>query len=397
MPEQDVLATEFARYRQAAMTEIEVPGPAAVRRAVRRRRRNHLAAGATAALTLLAGPVVGYAALNRPTPDPTPVEPTPSATASPSPMPSGSGSPTPSSATTSTSPTRAPDGRISRAQLLAARLPLPAWPSPTPATCTTENVRLHAGPSMDFVPALLDVGHGDLDRDGATETVALLGCRIGEAQAKQLVAFDRDDAGRIVTLGRIVGTEQEIEDVTGFVVQADGQVRAQVADLQPCCDTPAYWTRHQWRTYGWDGDRFTRTGGPAEFGPDTRLTDLSLSAAEMVLGPAGSDGRRPGTLTLTVTNRGPIDAPQVGFSELELIGTPDGGDWAACRRPEDPSSRCRLAGVPAGERRTYTFRFLVDPDQLDRPSALVVHLDSENRYWKDRTLQDNHVNVRVKS
>ncbi|MEU5788006.1 hypothetical protein ABZ754_09780 [Micromonospora purpureochromogenes] len=397
MPEQEVLATEFARYRQAAMTEIEVPGPAAVRRAVRRRRRSHLAAGATAALTLLAGPVVGYAALDRPAPGPTPVEPTPSATATPSPTPSGSGSPSPSSAATSTSPTRAPDGRISRAQLFAARLPLPDWPSYTPPTCTTADVRLRPGPSDDYVPALLDVSHGDLDRDGATETVALLGCRFGEAQAKQLVAFDRNDAGRIVTLGRIVGTDQGIKDVTGFEVQADGQVRAQVADLQPCCGTPTYWTRHQWRTYGWDGDRFTRTGGPAEFGPDTRLTDLSLTAAEMVLGPAGSDGRRPGTLTLTVTNRGPLDAAQVSFPALELIGTPDGGDWTACRRPEDPSGGCRLSGVPAGERRTYTFRFQVDPDELNQPTALVEHLDSKNRLWKDRTPQDNRVALRVKS
>jgi hypothetical protein len=131
---------------------------------------------------------------------------------------------------TPTATPNAPDGRISRAQLLAARVDLPTWPSYVPKTCVTADVRLRSGLIPDYVPALLDpeLRYADVDGDGAAETVALISCRIGEASAKQVVAFDRDSAGRMVTMGQVVGTKEGLDDITDFTVLTDGHIRRQL-------------------------------------------------------------------------------------------------------------------------------------------------------------------------
>ncbi|MEU4551296.1 hypothetical protein EV382_4496 [Micromonospora violae] len=394
------LRDRFAAYRAETLPQIAGPGPAQARRTLRRRRRTTAVAVAVAAVALAVAPIVANAALRGDGSVPPPAqtgEPITPPTSAPAPTPSAPLTP---STTTSTSPA-APDGRISRAQLLAARVDLPAWPSGMPETCLTSDVRLRPPSSTDYVSILadLELRHTDLDGDGASETVALVACRFGEALAKQLVAFDRDGNGAIVTMGRVVGTGDRVEDITDFAVTDGGRVRAQVADLQPCCSTPSYWARAQWRTYRWDGDRFPQSAGPTAFGPDTRLTDLVLTGGDLVLGPAGTGGRRPGTLTLTVTNKGPVDVARVGFGELKLIGTPDGGDWSACTpwHSDGSGADCLVPGLRAGERHTYRFRFLVNPSTVADSSPRLVHFDEDGRFWKDLTSKDNHVKLRVVS
>lgn len=398
---EDILVSgEFAAFRDAYAPEVRSAGPAEVRRTVRRRRRRAVITTAAVVALAVAIPVGANAALHgRPSPAPAEsAEPTPSES-SPSPTPSDTPSPAPS--TTSPTPA-APNGRISRAQLLAARVDLPAWPSYVPESCTVKDVRLDPGPGIieDPVPVLFgDLRYGDLDGDGAVETVGLIACRFAEASAKQVVAFDRDERGRIVTLGQVVGVREGMEDITDFSVAADGTVRAHVADIQPCCSTPQWWPQRQWRTYAWTGDRFSQTAGPTKFGTDPRLTDLTLTAGDLVLGRADASGKRPGSVTVTVTNKGPVDVPGVGFAEQFTIGEPAGGDLSRCRTaPADAGDACVLDGLKAGQSRTYTFRFLVDPAGPPgggQRSLRVIHFDAQGRYWQDRNLRDNFVNLHV--
>ncbi|WP_262283006.1 hypothetical protein [Micromonospora sp. MA102] len=397
MSERDdiLVGGEFAAFREAYAPAVHPAGTAAVRETVRRRRRRAAVVTAAAAVLAVVIPVGANAALHRPDPAPGPAQtatPTPSETSvSPTPPP-----PAPSTA----SPTSAaPDGRITRSQLLAARVDLAAWPGYAPKTCVSDNVRLRSGPLRDSVPTLLaGPRHGDLDGDGATETVALIACRYGEVFAKQVLAFDRDAAGRIVTMGRVVGTREGMDDITDFSVQDDGRIRAYVADIQPCCDTPAWSPQRQWRTYAWTGERFSQTAGPTRFGVDPRLTDLTLTAGDLVVGPADGTGNRTATVTVTVVNKGPVDVAQLGFSDFYTIGEPAGGDLSRCRTVlSEGSEACLLDGLPAGKRRTYTFTFRCDPPEVadGQPALGVVHYDSEERYWNDLSGKDNHVRLRT--
>ncbi|MCO1598774.1 hypothetical protein M8C17_26855 [Micromonospora sp. RHAY321] len=394
------LRDRFAVYRAETVARVAGPGPDEARRTLRRRRRTMVAAAAVTAVALAVAPVVANAALRGDRSVPAPAatgEPTTAPTSAPPPT---SPAPLTPSTTTSTSPA-APDGRISRAQLLAARVDLPAWPSYATG-CATSDVRLRPPSPTEARPTLadLDLGYTDLDGDGATETVALVTCRSGEGSAKQLLAFDRDGRGRIVTMARVVRTGDGLDDITDAAVTDDGEVRAQVADIQPCCSMPSYWAQKQWRTYRWTDDRFAQSDGPRSFGKDTRLTDLALAGGDLVLGPVGTDGKRPGTLTLTVTNNGPVDVAYVGFAELGFIGTLDSGDSSICvpwRKADESGTDCRTAGLRSGERRAYTFHLLVDPAALDKPRVRVVHFDDQDRHWRDLAYGNSHLEVRVVS
>ncbi|MFI5925892.1 hypothetical protein ACIA3K_07875 [Micromonospora sp. NPDC051543] len=391
------LRERLTAYRADVTARAVGPGPDQARRTLRRRRRTRVVAVAAAAVVLVLAPVVANAALKG---DRTPpvvaesVDPTsPPTTTPPPPTPSVSQSPD----SIPTADPGAPDGRISRAQLLAARVDLPTWPQTAPSTCITTNVRLATTSNKSFVPLLTDlsVDHADLDGDGAQETVAVVACRYGEALAKQVVAFDRDDDGRIVTLGRVVRTTDGVEDILGVTLTAAGLVDVRVADLQPCCDTPEYWKQEQTRTYRFKGGRFVQTDGPTKFGKDPRLTDLRLSMTHTLVNVTGG---RELTIVLTVTNAGSVDAAQVQFRGLD-VGAPTTGDWSRCdpaAAAADDHRTCLVPGVPAGESRRYTFVQRVPsrsgPDATTR-FFFVAHYDAQDRQWRDRNEKDNKVQL----
>ncbi|MBQ1029210.1 hypothetical protein KBX26_04215 [Micromonospora sp. C97] len=391
------LRERFTAYRNDVVTHVTGPGPDQARHVLRRRRRMTAAAVAAAAVVLVVAPVVANAALRDAQNTPVPAESvqpttTPSTSAPPTPPPTGS-------ATPSAEAPAGPDGRISRAQLLAARIDLPSWPSDLAAGgCATSNVRLRTDTTKTYVSTLTDDAfeHGDLDGDGADETVAIVACRYGEASAKQVVAFDRDRDGRIVTMGRVVRTGDGFDDILGMETTPAGSVEVRVADIVPCCGTPEYLRRDQVRTYRWNGQRFSQTNGPTTFGRDPRLTDLRVTMTHQLEDGAGADSRRRLTLVFTVTNAGPVDAAQVAFHSLEG-GERAGGDWSRCDPNPKPSAdqpSCLLPGVPAGESRRYTFVLLVPgqpaPDAIVR-RFLVVHCDAADRQWPDLKRNDNEV------
>ncbi|GIF01754.1 hypothetical protein [Paractinoplanes rishiriensis] len=228
----------------------------------------------------------------------------------------GDAAPTPATATSPPSTTRppagAPNGRISLTTLGNSTVEIPAWPADNlqgpsgrvhfrdgavqiPQTGTAPAHRPPKG--MELV--ILAVTYGDVDRDGADETVAEIGC-LTEGGSKQIVAFDRNAAGRIVTMGRVVATTGEIRDIdTGSTrIGTSGTVTTRVGDYQVCCgdETPQVW---QHRGYRWQGARFHQVAGPTRMTANPALTETSVAAGSIVLGPV-VDGYRYGTLTVTV-------------------------------------------------------------------------------------------------
>ncbi|MFI6066296.1 hypothetical protein ACIA47_13655 [Micromonospora sp. NPDC051227] len=394
------LRERFTAYRNDVVSQAAGPGPDQARHLLRRRRRMTAVAVAAAAVVLVVAPVVANAALrgdqNRPVPAESAQPTAPSTSAPPTPTPNAS-----PSATTSTP--NAPDGRISRGQLLATRVDLPSWPSGmAEGGCTTSKVRLKTNTTDTFVSMLADdpFRYGDLDDDGAVETIAVVACRYGEASAKQVVAFDRDPDGRIVTVGRVVRTGDGFDDIRAVEVHRNGSVEVRVADIVPCCGTPVYLRREQVRTYQWDGERFGQTDGPTAFGKDPRLTDLRLRMTHELVEVPGADSRRKLTTVLTVTNAGPLDAPQISVRGFDFEAA--GGDWSKCdpkHAAETANRSCLLPGVPAGESRRYTFVQLVPgepgPDAHIR-GFWVAHHDAQDREWPDVKKDDNSVDLPFK-
>lgn len=357
---------DFDAFRAALLPQVTPAGPAAVRTTVRRRRRIAVTTAAAVAVALIVGPVAGYAALNRgPAPPPPASVTSPTPTDSPSPSVSPSASPTQSASATPA----APDGRISRATLLKAKLNLPDWQADAPAWCTTNGVRLRdmANASAQKAPTLMTTVYADADGDGAQETVAILGCLLGEAAAQQVVVFDRDQQGHIVILGQVTSTEEGaaasggIEWITDLRTATPGSVQVQVADLQPCCDTPEAWAQKQWRTYGWTGLHFTQTGGPTTFGPNPLFTDLGITASDVVFSTRPDDTSwRHATMTVTIRNAGPTTAkqPYLWISFGTAVVRHEGTGWSSCTEVSDTATVastvvwCKLQPLRAGEQRT---------------------------------------------
>ena len=225
---------------------------------------------------------------------------------------SSSPSASPGPAQPSSPAPKAPDGRIALETLKNSTLTIPSWPA--------DNVqgpsgRLHfrdgvvritqPAPTVSGKPptgseiVLFGAAYGDVDRDGAKETVGEFFCLI-EGGSKQLVAFDRDSTGRIVTLGPVVATTGEIRDIRFDSVRIgdDGVITAQLADFQRCCDdqTPQLW---QERGYRRSGGRFVQVSGPTRLAANPYVSETSVTAGELVLGPV-TTGYRYGTVTVTV-------------------------------------------------------------------------------------------------
>jgi hypothetical protein len=369
---------DFDAFRASLIPQVTPAGPDAVRHTVRRRRRIAVATAAVAALVLVVGSVAGYAALNRgqgPPPAPAGTA-TPTDPASPSTGPSASPSASPSGTPS------APDGRISEADLLKARLTLPSWPKGTPQECARSGTRLHPDPGQNVVE-LMALVYGDADADGATETIATLGCRPGEAAFQQVVVFDRDQHGRIVTLGQVTRINSlesygsGVAWITDVQASAPGSVRVQVGDMQPCCGSTDKWVQRQWRTYSWTGSRFEQTAGPTRFDPNPLFTDLQVTATDVVFVEWPADdvwGWRHATITVTIRNAGPTDADLVdltlGFGSGKMRH--EGAGWSACTKVSDTADvpgqqlSCRLGRLRAGEQRSLVLGLSNSAGQPDQ-------------------------------
>lgn len=373
---------------------VDPPGVATAYATVRQRRRNRAVATGVLALVLLGGPSVGLALANDRGGPPPGVDPSPTAPVQP---PSPSTSPSPSAPPTSSPTPSAPDGRISLAELRNTTLDLPPWPREAATTCTAGD--------EEFVgqPVYVDVDH-----DGAKETAVLLRCQPpAEYKVFKVMVFDRDAAGKVVTLGQVLESPGEGEEgvaiwrIHGIEAAPGGQIRVDVGDYFPCCGTAPDLPQHQWRTYGWDGRRFTQTGGPTAFGPNPKVTDLRLAADDLVM-TKQADGTWRGRLTFTVRNAGPVgaDIDLNIWSETRLAAT--GGGWTGWLNPPDGSDLVAagrvVADLAVGASRTVTLDFT----SAARPSGTLdvrtSHVDGTgHRSYPDKNSDDNRIRVAIRA
>ena len=307
-----MLIATFAGYRAETMAGLPAQDLAGVQARARRRRTVRISAAAVAAALAIAVPAVGYAVAGPDDERTIPAPPAPSTTAphQPAPVPSDQGPPP----TTTTAPA-VPDGRISASELGRAGVDLPAWQ--LSSDCPTRRVIFRSNLDVAFTVTVMDITYSDVDGDGSVETFALLGCRIGQGPAQQVVGFDRDPSGAIVTLGQVVDMTQtpgQVQYIAAVRPGGNGTVGVQVGDQTPCCGIELRHVELQWRLYRYDGHRFRQSGGPTAFTPvPAAFGSVAVTVTPVLLGPA-SGGVRLGTTTVTVRNNGPGQMPGTRLS-----------------------------------------------------------------------------------
>ena len=346
----------------ATAPHIRPRGVGAVVRTVRKRRTRKVAGVSALALLAVFAPLTVLGLTDRHAPD-TPVGSRPPTSAAPS------ASVSPPAA--SPSGPAAPDGRLPASQLRNATLRIPAWPKGFSEDCPTGSVTFRDGrdKARDLDVLQGDPVYVDVDHDGAQETVVLVACS-PQGTTYQVLALDRDAAGRIVTVGRIVGSAgntgtqgSDIMTIWAVKAGANGQVRVDVGEYYPCCDALQA-SQHQWRTYGWNGKRFAQTGGPTEFGPNPKVTDLVVTADPLTM-TRQENGSWTGTLRVRIHNAAAFRVPgQVQFA-LTVDATWRAQPGTECHfTPGESPLRCRLPSLAPGADRVLTIQLTAPPGPL---------------------------------
>jgi hypothetical protein len=372
-----------------AATFIRPRGVDAVVRTVRRRRTRKPVLAALALVAILVPPtVLGLADRHAPH-TPTGGHSSTSASPAPSPSvaPSDSASPPPSS--TPSGPA-APDGRIPADQLRDLTLRIPAWPGGFDDSCPTGTVKFTDGKAGKAIEALQgDPVYVDIDHDGAQETVVLVSCS-PQGKDYQVIALDRDTAGKVVTLGKVVGsagnTGKEGSDImTIWAIEAgdNGHVRVDVGEYRPCC-MAAQASQHQWRTYGWNGQSFTQTGGPTGFGPNPKVTDLVTTADPLTM-TRQADGSWAGTLRVTIHNAAEFVTPGELLLSLHTDESWQAQMGTACdSSPVQPVAGCVLPSLGTGATRTLTVQLTAPAGSLNtRCDVSIGAIDANGDGYPD--------------
>jgi hypothetical protein len=262
-----------------------------------------------------------------------------------------------------------PDGHIPLAALGEATLDIPRWPADG-LHCPSGRVRFRAGeatvtPSTapDGQPpagqslTILSAAYGDIDHDGEDETVAVLGCMI-EGGTKQIVAYDRDPDGSVISHGRVTATTGDVRDIrdTSLRISTAGVVTARLADYQRCCaDT----TAQKWQTRGYAlrNGRFIQVSGPSRMPLNPEVTSTRLSTADLALGPR-TGGYRYGSVDVTVTHRRGAHprAVVLQFSPPDGLRR-SGNRWPSVTTAADSFSVRVAAPAAAGRSITHRFEF----------------------------------------
>ena len=354
-----------------AARHIRPRGADDVVRTVRARRNRTVGAAAVLVLVAILTPLAVFGLPGRPNPGP------------------------PAGNHPSASPSRpaAPDGRIPVDRLRNATLRIPAWPAGVSPNCPAGAVRFTDG-TKGMINLQGEPIYADVDHDGAQETVVVVLCTVQRADY-QVLALDRSGAGKIVTLGRVVGTagrdESDVMRIWDIAAADDGQVRVDVGDYR---QSPA--SQHQWRTYGWDGKRFTQTTGPAAFGLNTKVTDLNIAADPLTMTKQG-DGSWAGTLRVTIHNSSAYyTAGDLWFSLRVGAGwsaAPDDG----CRfAPGESPLTCTMPRLGDGADRVLTLRLTAPAGPLDTRCKLRAGAqNAEGHRYPDRKPAGAAATVRV--
>lgn len=251
----DRLRGELAAYHGSLLERVEPAGSVAVRRAVRRRRRTSIALAAAGVLVVTL-PLAKWAGGGHD-------EGIPTAAAT------GAATTAPAATTSAPGPAAgslAPNAAITRADLLAATVEVPAWADGTP--CPAGPVRLVDPPGRpgEVILSKFAGGYGDVDSDGVAEPVVLLRCLTSTGEYPvQVLALDRNANGQIVVLGEVFRSDaDQPEQLYSLNVRPDGLVRVEVTDVVSATGDPGPQHR-QWRGFRWDGQAFEQVSGPTGF------------------------------------------------------------------------------------------------------------------------------------
>jgi hypothetical protein len=368
-----ILSHAFADLRDEVGPQVRPAGIGAAQQTVRQRRRVRVTVIAAAiAVLALVVPAGAFAALGA-GPGRTPQVGTSTSPSPSSPSPSGSDSSSP-----------APDGHITHDQLKNAKLTVPRWPADAGfPNCISGKVTfsgwskfINEGESMSLrVPVYVDV-----DGDHAEETLVLLQCGTDSTGSQQVLALDRDAAGNIVTIGAVAVQTGAVKSICGVRPGADGSVDVQVVDFmiapsEECTPRQAPYAIFQWRTYHLVGGAFRQTGGKTGFPANRKVSDLTVSASNLIFTASGNGTTQTGTMRVTVRNNGNAALP---FTiTLQLVNGTTVSAPANCVKTDYPQVTnvdCPVASVAPGASKTLTITLSIDapatPDFLPR---VVVH------------------------
>jgi hypothetical protein len=325
----------FARFRVESLVDSPGPDLARVRGIARRRQITRRTMVSVVALAVLAVPAVGYRFVGHRAE--TPVDPGPPQQVSG--LPSERPTEEPSTAVSTSSATV--QKPITRADILAATLAVPAWPAKR-AFCPSGDVNLDKiGPvTVEQQFSVGKVISVDVDRDGDTEAVAVFSCGY-EDNVDQVLAIGRDEHGGLRTLARVVasGDADPYMDVVDLRPGVDSAVDVYLYERISLADPNV--VEKQWRSFGWNGRQFTQVGGPRQWTPTAPSTDLGVSVTTGPYG-AASNGVWTGTVTVTVTNAGPNRAPGV---LLDLYVTTGDGSVLAKQVQVKATPECTTTDV----------------------------------------------------
>jgi hypothetical protein len=279
-------------------------------------------------------------------------------------------------------PPAVPDGRIPIEELWNATLDIPAWPEDATYIGPSGMVPFTDGESEVLPNSQLqlslpeEVAYGDVDGDGAQETVLNVWSHGGQGGSWQVLALDRNQDGDIITLGRVTATTGPIKIVDDHIRVVGGEIQVRVGDYLACCGDDPTLTQWQTRTYAWQSGQFGQVAGPTEF-HNPRITDLSLSAGDLVLA-APVDGVRHGTLRLSVTVEEPVVPHHLSLHFWFPAGLErEGATWTGTPVDTGEGGVEVLVEVEppgsVGATRTYTFGFsaVADTDLGDDPTVWV--------------------------
>jgi hypothetical protein len=242
-----------------------------------------------------------------------------------------------------------------------ATIVVPSWGS-ADTVCLTGQVKItngqyYRGPGKPPVN-VLSVITMDVDGDGTADYVAHLMCGEGpEAPASQIVAF-RAEGGRLVPIGRVIGTQDGLAMMDTIEARGGGQIAVQVA--AEYSDGGEQAVPNQWRVYAWQGGGFRQVSGPTSFPADPPAAELSVRAGDLTFTRATSG--YVGEMTVTVANTGSLD---VVHATLELMvpkqAEPAGDGWTGCTvrsHIEQLALTCAIADLTAGSTRQLHFGFV---------------------------------------
>ncbi|GHJ44038.1 hypothetical protein Cs7R123_13800 [Catellatospora sp. TT07R-123] len=288
--------------------------------------------------------------------------------------------PTPSAAPSPTAlPTPAAAAPTDLGPFASATLTLPEWTGPRAAECASGRITLDRDGVADSAALpvwVVEQVASDVDGDGTKESVATFMCGEGpESPGTQVVAFRRDGAGRLATVGRVVATGPTLLMIH-HIEAADPGIAVELS--KDYTDTGQSNVPFQRRTYRLVDGAFRQVAGPTSWPAHPEHAALALDTTHVALRPAAG-GRYAGQLSVVVDNSGTLGVDRLRLTlHLQPWLRPAGPGWDGCTREDFGADGvnvvCTLLGPEAGAKVRAEFTFAVDrlPSAVPSPSPSLA-------------------------